>query len=158
MALAQKIMDRLLELSTALHTAMVGDLDQHRAVIMGTGHAGKLCMCCMMCAVQSVFVVAHALYASLFLFLLFAGYGLARLARGASAKSDTNMSTQSVTDLTSPGIFPLFCFVPVATLTMTAYLPSYCSYICFASKTICKLFLLHQARRVVVVVCSWRRS
>lgn len=45
MALAQKIMDRLLELSTALHTAMVGDLDQHRAVIMGTGHAGNV-LCC----------------------------------------------------------------------------------------------------------------
>jgi len=70
MALAQKIMDRLLELSTALHTAMVGDIDQHRAVIMGAGHAG---------------------------------YGLARLGGGSSAKSDTNMNTQSVTDLTSPG-------------------------------------------------------
>ena len=59
MALAQKIMDRLLELSTALHTAMVGDIDQHRAVIMGAGHAGNGVCCMLLSATFNHRFVSH---------------------------------------------------------------------------------------------------
>ena len=39
------------------------------------------------------------------------GYSLARLGGGSSsAKSDANMNTQPVTDLTSPGVFQISLF------------------------------------------------